>query len=142
MIVSEILPKSVRDFGFYDGVWCATPTHAVVLAQAIRQGIIATADARQGAQGRETKRDLLYDYMVGPEFRATVEGIALPFRELQDELMTEKRATQARWKRQEKRIERVLTSIASLQGDLQGIAGNEMLQLPGFEPELEDDAVM
>lgn len=73
--------------------------------------------------------------MIGPEFRATVEGIALPFRELEDELGAEKRATLARWKRQEKRIERVLMNIASLQGDLQGIAGSEMLQLPGFELE-------
>jgi len=48
-IVSEVLPKGVRDFGFYEGVWCVKPTHAVVLGIAIRQGIIATAEARQGA---------------------------------------------------------------------------------------------
>jgi hypothetical protein len=113
----------------------------VVLAVALRQGIISTAEARQGALGRETKKDRLYDYMIGPEFRATIEGIALPFRELNDELMAEKRATLTRWKRQERRIERVLTSVASLQGDLQGIAGNEMLQLPGFELESGDDNI-
>jgi hypothetical protein len=140
-IVSEVLPKGISAFGIYDGVWCSTPTHAVVLAVALRQGIISTAEARQGALGRETKKDRLYDYMIGPEFRATVEGIALPFHELNDELMAEKRATLTRWKRQEKRIERVLTSIASLQGDLQGIAGNEMLQLPGFELESGDDKI-
>jgi hypothetical protein len=73
--------------------------------------------------------------MIGPEFRATIEGVALPFRELYDELAAEKRSTQARWRRQEKRLERVLTNIASLQGDLQGIAGSEMPQIPGFELE-------
>lgn len=140
-IVSEVLPKGLHHFGLQDEVWCATPVHAVALGIAIRQGIIRTAEARQGALGRETKKERLYDYMIGPEFRATVEGIALPFRELSDELMTEKRVTQARWKRQEKRIERVLTSIASLQGDLQGIAGNEMLQLPGFELESSVDEI-
>jgi len=139
IIVSEVLPKGINAFGIYEGVWCSTPRHAVVLAVALRQGIISTAEARQGALGRETKKDRLYDYMIGPEFRATIEGIALPFHELNDELMAEKRATIARWKRQERRIERVLTSVASLQGDLQGIAGNEMLQLPGFEPESGDE---
>ena len=81
--------------------------------------------------------ELLYDYMIGPEFKATLEGIALPFRELHEELLTEKRVTLSRWKRQEKRIERVLMSgmATSLQGDLQGIAGSEMPQLPGFELE-------
>lgn len=140
-IVSEVLPKGISGFGPYDGVWCSTPAHAVVLAVALRQGIVSTAEARQGVLGRETKKDRLYDYMIGPEFRATVEGIALPFHELNEELMAERRATLARWKRQERRIERVLTSIASLQGDLQGIAGNEMLQLPGFEPESGDERI-
>lgn len=135
LIVSEALPKGIKDFGFHDGVWCVAPSHAVMLGVAIRQGVISTADARQGALGRETKKERLYDYMIGPEFRATIEGIALPFQELHDELAAEKRSTQTRWKRQEKRLERVLTNIASLQGDLQGIAGCEMPQITGFELE-------
>jgi hypothetical protein len=135
LIVSEVLPKGIKDFGFHDGIWCVAPSHAVMLGCALRQGVILTAEARQGALGRETKKDRLYDYMIGPEFRATVEGIALPFRELYDELAVEKRSTISRWKRQEKRLGRVLENIASLQGDLQGIAGSEMLELPGFELE-------
>jgi hypothetical protein len=138
LIVSEALPKGIQDFGFQDGVWCVKPGHAVMLGLAIRQGVISTADARQGSLGRETKKDRLYDYMIGPEFRTTIEGIALPFQELYDELAAEKRSTQTRWKRQERRLERVLANIASLQGDLQGIAGNEMPQLQGFEPEVAE----
>jgi len=134
-IVSEVLPKGLSDFGFSDGVWCVKPNFAVALGLAVRQGIISTAEARQGAMGRETKKERLYDYMIGPEFRATLEGIALPFRELSEELLAEKRATLSRWKRQERRIEQVLNNVASLQGDLQGIAGREMPELPGFEME-------
>lgn len=141
IIVSEVLPKGLIDFGPIDGVWCVKPSHAVVLGLALRQGIISCAEARQAATGRETKRDLLYNYMIGPEFRATLEGIALPFRELHDELMAEKRATLARWKRQEKRIERVLASVASLEGDLQGIAGKDMPQLPGFGSDDSGDSI-
>lgn len=131
-IVSEVLPKGIVDFGLQDGIWCVKPSLAPVLGLAIRQGIINTAEASQRAHGRETKVERLYEYMIGPEFRATLEGIALPFSELQEELNAEKRATLSRWKRQEKRIERVLNSVASLQGDLQGIAGKELPALPGF----------
>jgi hypothetical protein len=80
--------------------------------------------------------------MIGPEFRTTIEGIALPFKELYDELASEKRATLSRWKRQEKRLERVLTNIAGLQGDLQGIGGSEMPQLSGFELELAEGKLL
>jgi hypothetical protein len=135
LIVSEVLPKGIHDFGYYDGVWCVAPALAVMLGLAIRQGVISTAEARQGVAGRETKKERLYDYMIGPEFRTTIEGIALPFKELSDELAAEKRSTLTRWRRQEKRLERVLTNIAALQGDLQGIAGSEMPQITGFELE-------
>jgi hypothetical protein len=141
IIVSDVLPKGIQDFGLYEGVWTVRPSHAVVLGVALRHGIITTADARQGAVGKESKMERLYAYMIGNEFRAILEGIALPFRELHDELAAEKRATMARWKRQERRIERVLASVAGLQGDLQGIAGSEMPELPGFESDagLEDE---
>ena len=139
IIVSEVMPKGVHDFGPYEGVWVTRQAHAVVLGIALRQGIISTADARQGAEGKESKMERLYAYMIGNEFRAILEGIALPFRELHDELLAEKRTTQSRWRRQERRIERVLSSVAGLQGDLKGIAGSEMPELPGFEPVVEAD---
>jgi hypothetical protein len=132
VIVSEILPKGLRDFGLYENVWTVRPSHAIMLGVALRQGVISTANERQSAIGRDSKTERLYAYMTGPSFRATLEGIALPFQELFDELAAERRTTQARWRRQEKRIERVLTSVANLQGDLQGIAGAEMPLLPEF----------
>lgn len=139
IIVSEVLPKGIQDFGPFEGVWVTRQAHAVVLGIALRQGVISTAEARLGAEGKESKMERLYAYMIGNEFRAILEGIALPFRELHDELLAEKRTTQSRWRRQERRIERVLSSVAGLQGDLKGIAGSEMPELPGFEPGVESD---
>jgi len=139
VIVSEVLPKGVRDFAYYDGVWVTRPCFAGPLGIALRHGIIACAEARQGAIGRESKKDRLYTYMTGPEFRAAIESIALPFKELHDELAAEKRATLARWRRQERRIERVLNGVATFQGDLQGLVGSEIPAIAGFEMEDGDD---
>jgi hypothetical protein len=139
IIVSEVMPKGVSDFGPYEGVWVTRQTHAIVLGIALRHGIISTADARQGAEGKESKMERLYAYMIGNEFRAILEGIALPFRELHDVLLAEKRSTQKRWRTQERLIERVLSNVAGLQGDLKGIAGSEMPELPGFDPVANPD---
>lgn len=139
IIASDNLPKDIREFGLYDGVWVVRPTYGVMLAAALRQGVVNVSEARQRALGKETKAERLYEYMMGPEFRAMLEGIALPFVELQAEFEAEKRATLSRWKRQEKRIARVLESVAGLQGDLQGIGGKDMLELPGFEEDEEDE---
>lgn len=133
VILSDILPGDIGEFGEFEGVWVARTTFAIPLSAVIRRGVIETAEARQGAVGKETKMERLYAYMTGPEFRAMLMGIAEPFREMHEELQSEKRSTLTRWKRQEKRIERVLTSVAGLQGDLQGIAGSEIQALPEFE---------
>lgn len=141
VIVSDVLPRGLCDFGPQDGVWVVRPSHAVALAIALRNGLMATAEARQSAVGRETKEQRLYTYLTGPDFRAVIEGIALPFQELTTELDSEKRTTLARWKRQERRIERVLSSVAGFQGDLTGIAGSEMPELPGFEADTADSTL-
>ncbi|QYK55637.1 MAG: DUF2130 domain-containing protein [Fimbriimonadaceae bacterium] len=138
VIVSEVLPKDVRDFAECEGVWVVRPSHAVALCIALRQGLEATAQARAAATGRESKEALLYSYLTGPEFRTVMESMARPFQDLKEDLESEKRATQARWARQEKRIERILAAIAGLQGDLQGIVGKEMPALPGFDEQLEE----
>ncbi|MFQ3669407.1 MAG: DUF2130 domain-containing protein [Fimbriimonadaceae bacterium] len=139
VIVSEVLPKSFQDFGLFEGVWVALPRYAVPLAFAIRQGLIEAHHARVAAQGRESKAERVYSYLTSSDFRAVVAGIAQPFVDMQNDLISEKRATLARWKKRERQIQRVLENVAALQGDLQAIAGEEMGELPEFaDPALPD----
>jgi hypothetical protein len=132
VIVTEALPKGLEHFGPHEGVWVSKPAYAVMVGCLLRQGIIDVSDARGASLGRESKMERLYAYMTGPEFRATLEGIAEPFVELRKILETEKRTAQARWKRQERHLDRVLSNVANLQGDLRAIAGAELAELPAF----------
>lgn len=133
VIVSEVTPKGIDSFGFFEGVWVCKPTYATAIAHAMRQQMDQVSNARRLAVGKQGKAELLYDYLVGPEFRARLEGIVEPFVQMQADLESEKRATLTRWKKREKQIERVLVSATSLSGDLQGIGGREMPELPAFQ---------
>jgi hypothetical protein len=132
IIVSDVVPKGIDCFGFFEGVWVCRPTFAVALAHALRQQMDQVANARRMAAGKQTKSEILYDYMTGPEFRARLEGIVEPFVQMQKDLDSEKRAITNRWNKRQKQIERVLMSASSLSGDLQGIGGSEMPELPAF----------
>lgn len=138
IIFSEIVPKGIDCFGECEGVWIVQPKYAVQFANIVRRSLDLEAAARLQATGKAAKAERLYEYMMGVEFRTAVEGIARPFVEMRGELEKEKRATMSRWKRQEKRIERVLGSVAGMQGSLQAIGGMEMLELPGFDEEVEE----
>jgi hypothetical protein len=140
IIMSEATPKGIDTFGFFDGVWVCRPMLAVPLAHAIRQQIDQVSNARRMSEGKQGKAELLYDYLTGPEFRARLEGIVEPFIQMQADLESEKRATLTRWKKREKQIERVLLSATSLSGDLKGIGGREMPELPAFSDVAEDES--
>lgn len=139
IIFSEATPKGIDTFGFFEGVWVCKALYAIALAHAMRQQIDQVAAARRAAAGKQGKAELLYDYLIGPEFRARLEGIVEPFLQMQRDLEGEKRATLARWKKRERQIDRVLVSASSLAGDLQGIGGQEMPELPAFADAPETD---
>lgn len=138
IILTEVTPKGIDSFGFFEGVWVCKAAYALALAHAMRQQMDQVAVARRASVGKQGKAELLYDYLIGPEFRARLEGIVEPFIQMQSDLDSEKRSTLARWKKREKQIERVLVSASSLSGDLQGIGGREMPELPAFTEPLPD----
>lgn len=49
------------------------------------------------------------------------------------QLDTEKKQAQKRWAAQEKILQKVTGSLYGMSGDLQGIAGKEIITLPGLE---------
>lgn len=139
VIVSEATPKGIDSFGFFEGVWVCRPAYATALAHAMRQQMDIVATTRRASIGKQGKAEMLYDYLVGPEFKARLEGIVEPFIQMQSDLASEKRATLARWKKRDKQIERVLLSASSLSGDLQGIGGRDMPELPAFTEEISEE---
>jgi hypothetical protein len=132
VLVSQELPKDVKHFGLKDGVWvCAWP-YAAALGAALRAGLIDISLAKRVAEGRGEKMQMLYEYLTGPEFRNRVGGFVEAFKEMQDDLEREKRAMQTLWKRRERQMQRARDNITAFYGDLQGIAGRQLQDLPSL----------
>jgi hypothetical protein len=133
LLLSETLPPGVDSFDLVDGVYVAHPRCAIPLAITLRQSLIELANSRTAQDGQSTKMELVYEYLTGPRFRHRVEAIVEKFSEMQDDLNKEKRATTRLWAKREAQIQGVIESTAGLYGDLQGIAGRAMLEIPALE---------
>jgi hypothetical protein len=151
MLVSIEMPKGVTNFELIDGVWVTSPSCALALAAAFRVWLIQLAAARRAADGKQTKMELLYNYLSGEEFRHRIEGIVESFIALKEDLEAEKRAMQRTWAKREKQLERATSQAAGLHGDLSGLMGKALpsidkLQLPVYDadngqpmlPEMEE----
>jgi hypothetical protein len=138
ILMTSVLPKDIARFGQKEGVWVTDVACSIAVASALRAGLVQVAAARAAGVGRETKVELLYEYLCGPEFRARIEGIVEAFRTMKEDLDSERRATERQWAKREKKIERVLRSTSGMYGDLQGIAGSSLPELPSLGGPADD----
>ena len=138
-LATETLPDSLQYFDVIDGVWVTGFPTIVSMAAALRLGLIETANARRAAVGTGTVKDLAYSYLTGLEFRQRVRGALEPVIQLREQLDSEKRATHRRWGTQDKLLERFMTNMAGMYGDLQGIVGPGLPDVEGLML-LEHDA--
>ena len=133
LIVSHALPKGMQSFDLVDGVWVSEPRCAVAVAIAIRQTLIQVAGARVAGEGQQSKMELVYDYLTGPQFRHRIEAIVERFTEMQEDLDRERKAMTRMWAKREAQIRGVVEATAGMYGDLQGIAGRRLQEIEGLE---------
>ena len=133
MIVSQALPKGVKQFELIDGVYVVSPQCVRPVAEMLRGLLVEVAGARQAAEGRETKAAVVYQYLTGSRFRQHMQAIVEAFSTMQEDLSAEKKVMMKQWAKREMQIERVIGSTAGLYGDLQGIVGRSLAEVEGLQ---------
>ncbi len=127
ILVTRILPETIKDFGLKDGVWVCDNRYAEPLAAILRLHLQEISGVRQSGIGKNEKMEMLYAYLSGTQFRNRIENIVTAFADMKSELDTEKRVMQKIWGKRDKQIEKVMENTAGMYGDLQGIIGSTAL---------------
>ncbi len=140
VIVTATLPKDINRFDLVKGVWITDLPCTLALATALRENLIGISMSRLAQVGKSQKMDLLFEYLSGPEFGQRVQAIAEAFVALKKDLGDEKRAFEKMWSKREKQLELVIKNTAGMYGDVQGIIGSSLAELPILELPAGDDA--
>lgn len=136
IIASETLPAGLSAFGPRDGVWVTGLATVVPVAAALRLCLVEASRARLVLAAADTTKDSAYTYLTGKDFLARVNRIVEAYVEMSEDLDKEKRSMVKQWNARSKQLDRVLSGIGGLYGDLRGIFGPslpevEQLALPG-----------
>lgn len=121
VLVSQTLPESVRLAGVVDGVWVADFRFVELLATVLRRQLAEVAHARSALAGKQEKKDLIYEYLTGPEFRRRLEGVVEAFAGMSEDLEKERRAVESLWEKRRAQLRKAVSGLSGLYGDLQGI---------------------
>jgi len=127
-------PAGGEDFKqLSDNIWLVKPRYATMLATFLREVCIKVAIANRNAQGKDVKVEMIYNYLTGGEFSNRIRYIIESHDEMARQLDAEKKQTQKRWAAQEKILQKAVSSLIGISGDLQGISGQEIVALPEFD---------
>lgn len=143
ILVTEVLPKGVKNFAPMQGIWVTNAQCALPLAIALRTQLTEVATTKLAAVGKNEKMEVLYQYISGSEFRQKIEAIVEAFVEMHTDLQDERRVAERRWSKREKQIQRVISNTAGMYGDFQGLIGSTLQNIPslsGGEQEEEPSA--
>jgi len=132
ILVSRALPEEIETFALREGVWVVAPRHAMTLAFLLRRAMIEVTIAREVTAGQATKAELLYRYLTGPQFKHRVTAVIEKITELRDDLDKERKSLTKQWAKREQGLEVMVTALAGMYGDVQGLAGQSMKELEGL----------
>ncbi|MBI2124112.1 MAG: DUF2130 domain-containing protein [Candidatus Wildermuthbacteria bacterium] len=140
VFVTETLPKDISSFGLRNEVWITKPAFVFGVANLLRSSLIRVAQIKLATESKDEKMEVLFRYLTGPEFTQRVQAAVETFNGMKQDLDKEKRLTITRWAKREKDMGRVITAIAGMHGDLQGLIGPSMQSIPALEAgELEEN---
>jgi hypothetical protein len=122
VIVATNLPDGVRHFGMVDGIWVASPSCGLQLAQVLRRSLCAVAEANTMKINTADRAQVLYRYVRSSEFRQMVELVVNSFINLKSDLDKEKNSMQRHWKAREQKIEMIRENFIKLVGGTDGLA--------------------
>ena len=139
VIVTQAMPKDMEQFGEKNGVWICSFAEVRALAHILRDGIIKIYNATRSQENKGDKMHLLYDYLTGQEFAEQWKAIREGFLSMRMSIQKERDAMEKLWKAREKHLEKVLLNAAHIRGSIEGIAGQDSIDLNLLEEEEKDN---
>jgi hypothetical protein len=129
VIVTQCYPKGMDCFGEKDGVWICSFDEVKAVSYILRDGIVKLFGAIKTQENKGDKMHMLYDYLNGNEFSEQWKAIREGFMSMKLSIQRERDAMERLWKSREKQLEKVLLNAAHIRGSIEGISGNDNIQL-------------
>jgi hypothetical protein len=140
VLASQTMPDGIETFGVKEGVWVTCFDCLAGLAAALRHELISVAYERNAASGKGEKMEMLYNYLIGHEFKQKIEAIVEVFTTMREDLEKEKNVMERVWKKREMQLTRLAVNTSRMYGEMQGLVGSALPTVAGLELEAPDDA--
>lgn len=129
VLVTKTMPRDMDCFGLKEGVWVCTFSEVKAMANVLRDSIVRIFTSAKSQENRGDKMHLLYDYLTSNEFSEQWKAIREGFLAMKTGIQKERDAMERLWKAREKQLEKVLLNSAHVKGSIEGIAGQDSINM-------------
>jgi hypothetical protein len=123
ILVTQVLPNEVKSFHRIERVWVTNYEYALHVARIVRFLLTNVAIAKSSASHTEEDLRKIYEYITSDNFKHKINAHYDIVKIMRDELDSEIRLTQVRWKKREDQIKNLGINISQLEGEIQNIIG-------------------
>ena len=121
ILVSEVLPDGIKSFHRIDKVWVSSYEFPLHVARTVRYLLLRIAAMKAAVSHEDEELKEIYDYIISDAFIHKIEAHNEAIKSMEEDLSSEQRLTEIRWKKRAIQIKKLDTSISQLYGELQGI---------------------
>ncbi len=129
VLVTRTMPKDMQQFGEKNGVYLCNFSEVKSLALVLRNAILKISESRKSQENKGEKMVALYNYLTSPEFTGNWNAMREGFGQLKGMLQKEREDFEKNWKRKEKQIELIIQNSLHISGSIEGISGNDAINL-------------
>ena len=136
VLVTKAMPKDMEQFGEKSGVYICNFKEVKSLTTVLRNAILKLHEVRLSEDNKGDKMVSLYNYLTSQEFRGNWNAMRDGFKNLRSMLQKERDDFEKNWKKKEKQIELIIQNSLQISGSMEGIAGQDAIDL-----QLDDNEV-
>ena len=129
VIVTKTMPRDMPQFGEKNGVYICSFSEVKSLATVLRNAMLKISESRKSQENKGDKMVALYDYLTGQEFVGNWNAIRNGFGQLRNLLQKEREDFEKNLKKKEKQIELIIQNSLHISGSIEGIAGQDSINM-------------
>jgi hypothetical protein len=133
VIVTQAMPDGESKYFYKDGVWVCSYSEIRWFSFVLRHGLIQLSAVAITQHNKDSKMEMLYNYLTGKEFKGQLEAIIEGFSAIQSGYHDEKKKMLKIWGEREKQLEKIISNTITFYGSLKGIAGASIPDIPMLE---------
>ena len=120
-------------------IWDLHFAEVKALANVLRDGVIRIYNSAKSQENKGDKMHLLYDYLTSKEFSEQWKAIREGLLAMKLSIQKERDTMERLWKAREKQLEKVLLNSAHVRGSIEGISGQNSIDMNLLDEGSEED---